>query len=866
MRSNILLILVLIIGLYGIAFSFQGDINSDGFINWKDMEVFSDLWLTGSGSADLNGDSEVDIADLALLAQHWLDIVKATEPYPPDSSANTGTSLVLSWRGGDNADNRDIFFGTVNPPPFLVNTTDTAFEPNTLSLNTTYYWRVEEKSASGIVIGDTWSFETHFIWYVKQGAAGQWSSWSDASGDLRDVLEQSMDGDEVWVAAGTYKPDSADRSKSFILKSGISLFGGFVGDEVNIDERDWAGNKTILSGDLDADGLNGDDSFHVVKGADNSVIDGFVIIGGNANGTGDDSKGGGMLNISVSPAVRNCSFLGNFAQAGGAIYNESSLAQVTNCLFSGSAVGSSSGAVYNNQANVSLVNCTFSNNTNSAIYNSNCSPGIVNCIVWGDQPVINISGNPYISYSDIQGSKPSGVWHAEFGKDGGHNIDDGPLFADADGTDNIAGTIDDDLSLQQGSPCIGTGLGREDIGVNWPVDAKMMAEAAVGGSNLVDIAIADNNDVYVLDSRGSGASYVLVYDEQLQLKRTVDISAVNPLGIAIDGNSDPNIYVADTGNNRILKYKNNGVLDTSFDGDGIVGQFGTGNAQFNAPSSLAVVNELRTTNNELVLYVADSGNNRIQIFGSTGAFIGKWGQGGSGDGQLNNPAGFCMTGSTLLIADSGNHRVQQLSAESGYFYEKVGSYGTHAGQFNNPKDVCYDINYNQMIVTDTGNNRLQIYQLSNYGGPVFVKSVDDAGLSSPSAVAVPKSVVSGLGSGVYVCDTGNGRIVKLQMAQDISGNSPLAVFEVLKTAIYIGDITKAVNCFADISKGTYEDIFLVGGAYLKNEIGGMGDMATVEHNGYTAVYELSYLDGSETIYFHVFFEKDVNGNWKILQF
>jgi len=64
-----------------VVFAVQGDINSDGFINWKDMEVFADLWLSGSGSADLNGDSEVDIADLALLAQHWLDIVNWDFPY-----------------------------------------------------------------------------------------------------------------------------------------------------------------------------------------------------------------------------------------------------------------------------------------------------------------------------------------------------------------------------------------------------------------------------------------------------------------------------------------------------------------------------------------------------------------------------------------------------------------------------------------------------------------------------------------------------------------------------------------------------------------------------------------------------------------
>ena len=78
-------------------------------------------------------------------------------------------------------------------------------------------------------------------YYVNDDATGaeHGTSWQDAFTDLQSALAVAVAGDQIWVAAGTYKPSlsidgSADaRTASFSLKSGVALYGGFAGVENN---------------------------------------------------------------------------------------------------------------------------------------------------------------------------------------------------------------------------------------------------------------------------------------------------------------------------------------------------------------------------------------------------------------------------------------------------------------------------------------------------------------------------------------------------------------------------------------------------------------------------------------------------------
>ena len=112
--------------------------------------------------------------------------------------------------------------------------------------------------------------------YVDAGATGgnTGASWSDAYADLQDALAAATSGDEIWVAAGTYKPTSdTDQTISFVMPTGVAIYGGFAGAETERNQRDWQTNESILSGDIGVEGRIYDNSTHVVVGSDSATLD-----------------------------------------------------------------------------------------------------------------------------------------------------------------------------------------------------------------------------------------------------------------------------------------------------------------------------------------------------------------------------------------------------------------------------------------------------------------------------------------------------------------------------------------------------------------------------------------------------------------
>jgi len=160
-------------------------------------------------------------------------------------------------------------------------------------------------------------------------------SWNTAYSSIQDALAVAAKGDEIWVAKGIYYPDiglgqtKGDRKASFRLLDGVALYGGFAGTEKHRNERDWAVNVTVLSGDIDtndganssgivtdAAGINGDNSYSVVTAQNVSKaarLDGFVITAGQATGKEFPLfRGGGMVVYDhSSPTIANVTFRGN---------------------------------------------------------------------------------------------------------------------------------------------------------------------------------------------------------------------------------------------------------------------------------------------------------------------------------------------------------------------------------------------------------------------------------------------------------------------------------------------------------------------------------------------------------------------------
>ena len=254
---------------------------------------------------------------------------------------------------------------------------------------------------------------THII-YVNDNTSNDndGSDWGNALASLQRALELASRcpiATEIWVAEGTYLPDDSpfltagDRAASFSMQNGISVYGGFVGNETSLTERNHTVNTTILSGNIGTTGNDSDNSHHVVfndGGGINAtaVLDGFNIEKGNADGLGDDEKGGGMFNDNASPTVRNCHFKNNNAKfGGGALYNKTSTAMVDSCRFSNNTAEIGGGVFNSIDATTKFTNCYFHENNASGSgggmsNNSALLCSVINCLFESNSAAIDGGG------------------------------------------------------------------------------------------------------------------------------------------------------------------------------------------------------------------------------------------------------------------------------------------------------------------------------------------------------------------------------------------------------------------------------------------------------------------------------------------
>lgn len=263
--------------------------------------------------------------------------------------------------------------------------------------------------------------------YVKADAAGanNGTSWIDAFTHLSPALTAAVAGDEIWVAAGIYRPagPGGDRAATFQLKDGVGVFGGFAGNEASRDSRNSTANPTILSGDLNGDdgpgfSNNAENSYHVVTGSGTgatAVLDGFTIRGGNANGASSPGdRGGRLYNSGGSPTLTGCTFSGNATSSNGAaIYNTSGSPTLTMCMFIGNSAANGA-ALYNASGTPAMNRCTFGGNSAStnggAIYNAfGHSPILASCILSGNTAssgggLYSVGGNPALTNCLLYGN------------------------------------------------------------------------------------------------------------------------------------------------------------------------------------------------------------------------------------------------------------------------------------------------------------------------------------------------------------------------------------------------------------------------------------------------------------------------------
>lgn len=348
------------------------------------------------------------------------------------------------------------------------------------------------------------------IYYVSPNGTGDGTSWQSTM-TLSAALNTAQAGDQIWVLGFEQITEAGQLytapTDGFSVKSGVQLYGGFKGDETSINDRETLGKpyqmkyRSVLSGDLNNDDevdntnlifpantTRTDNATHVLSvdmapssGSNNNtyptVINGFTIAGGHADGT--DEKGGGIYIYGNNTGggnfrIERCFLFNNYATQGGAVYVDAAVKNVNNgeslinqCVVYNnaaserSAVVNEGGGIYlageatvvnssifNNKngglrisSGSKVVNSTIARNTGAGVDMTETPSGtnVYNSIIWG---------NTFLSVENQPGFKNSAfhevtVTDADAGTD-----DNGNVYVAKENRESASGPMFDAPSIK----------------------------------------------------------------------------------------------------------------------------------------------------------------------------------------------------------------------------------------------------------------------------------------------------------------------------------------------------------------------------------------------------------------------------------
>jgi tripartite motif-containing protein 71 len=257
------------------------------------------------------------------------------------------------------------------------------------------------------------------------------------------------------------------------------------------------------------------------------------------------------------------------------------------------------------------------------------------------------------------------------------------------------------------------------------------------------LGIGPNDNLYVVDT---GADRIQIYSNLGVIVGGWGSSGANnsqfdnPQDIAFD--SEGNAYVTDLSNNRVQKFTSTGVYLGQW------GSFGNGAGQFNMVDGIAI-------NSEDVVYVSDRLGDRVQMFDVDGNFIAQFGSNGNGDGQFFAPMSIAIDSEdNVYVADTGNNRIQKFDSDGNYIMQ-WGSAGDGYGEFNSISALTFRtvLGYEVIAATDYLNHRVQEFTLDG----AFFGAAGAEG-SALGQLDGPVSVAGSASGTLFVGEFGNNRV------------------------------------------------------------------------------------------------------------
>jgi DNA-binding beta-propeller fold protein YncE len=253
-----------------------------------------------------------------------------------------------------------------------------------------------------------------------------------------------------------------------------------------------------------------------------------------------------------------------------------------------------------------------------------------------------------------------------------------------------------------------------------------------------------------------------------------EVALNHPQGLCYD--AQDNLYVADTGNHRIIVFSP-GLATLRILG----GEQGSSEGQFNEPSDVAVDSTGR-------IIVADTRNHRLQVFGGDGTFLVTFGKQGQGDGEFNGPTNVTIDDrDNIIVTDRWNHRLQVLDRNGKHLFTLANQTGqkseeriaqerqwaiddgkkpeeininptwanTDVGQLNEPGGTFYDPTLKRLYLANGWNCRIEVFDYDSTTGEIRqrgpVKGI-------VWGFWLTRSVTGDRRGNLYGCDTNFGNI------------------------------------------------------------------------------------------------------------